>query len=170
MANTNSRRLPVFAQKVAIENYLIENSKTSALTYTFVYNGGFLNFCLQHNILLDISKYWPKLFDGGDYTFSSTSMPTVGDAIVGVLTHPADTQNRAVYVSEIITSQNQMSLRLLQKKGSLRDDVYTVVPILIQSMLSPEFGGRFDGNDNKLLNIKEKSEDFLMDLLRPLLE
>lgn len=193
MANPNSRQIPIFARKVAIEEYLIEKSKTSALTYTFVYTGGFLDLCLQYNILFDISKYQPELFDGGDYTFSSTSRPTVGDAVVGVLTHPAETQNRAVYVSEIITSQNQMLALAKQIAPSKpwepvkvdldaaftasrekllqgQHDLATIIPILMKSIVGPEYGGRFDQNDNELLGIKEKSEDFVTDLLRPLLK
>lgn len=193
MANPNARQLPVFVRKVAVEEYLIEKSKTSPLTYTFVYNGGFLDFCLQNNILLDVSKYQPKLFDGGDYTFSSTTMPAVGDAVVGVLTHPAETQNRAVYVSEVVTSQNRVLALAKQlapnkpwepvdvnldalftasreKFAQGQHDLSTVVPLLIKSMLSPEYGGRFDDNDNKLLGIEEKSDEFVAELLRPLLK
>ncbi|CAM1508855.1 Fc.00g025940.m01.CDS01 [Cosmosporella sp. VM-42] len=193
MANPSTRKLPVFFGKVAVEEYLVEKSKTSALTYTFVYNGGFLDFCLQHGVLLDVSKYQPRIFDGGDYTFSSTTMSTVGDAVVGVLTHPSETQNRGVFVSEIIISQNQVLSLAKQiapdkpwepvdvnldelvaaskaKLAQGRRDLPTVVPILIQSMINPEFGGRFDENDNELLGIKEKSEEIVIDLLRPLLK
>lgn len=163
MANPNARQLPVYVDKVAVEEYLIEKSKTSALAYTIVYNGGFLDFCLQQNVLLDISKYQPKLFDGGYYTFSSTSMPEVGDAVIGVLTHPVETQNRAVYVSEVVTSQNQVlalarqiapnkpwepvnvdldELFTVSRETFVQGqhDLSTVVPILIKSMLSPDYG------------------------------
>jgi uncharacterized protein YbjT (DUF2867 family) len=192
MANPNSRQLPVFTRKVAVEEYLIEKSKTSALTYTFVYNGGFLDFCIQHNVLLDISKYQPILYDGGDYIFSSTRMSTVGDAVVGVLTHPTETQNRAVYVSEITISQNQVLSLAKQIAPNMPWEPVNVnlaelvavakerfaqghrsfpdyLPIIIQSMVSPEFGGRFNENDNKLLGIEERSEEILKDILRPLL-
>ena len=35
-------------------------------------------------------------------------MPAVGDAVVGVLTHPVETQNRSVYVSNIIISLKEL--------------------------------------------------------------
>ncbi|KAK9783891.1 putative NmrA-like domain-containing protein [Seiridium cardinale] len=165
MANPSTRKIPIFTHKIAVEEYLIEKSKTSALTYTFVYNGPFLDFCLQHNVLLDLSKYQPAVFDGGDTTFSSTTMPTVGDAVVGVLTHPAETQNRGVYVSELVISQNLVLSLAKQiapnkpwepvhvKLGELvagskeklaqgHFDLATVVPFLVQSMVDPDFGGR----------------------------
>ena len=193
MANPNVRKLPVFARKVAVEDYLIGKSKSSALTYTFVYNGGFLDFCLQRGVLLDVSKYQPKIFDGGDYNFSATRMSTVGDAVVGVLSNPTETQNRAVYVSEITISQNEvlslakkiapnkpwepvdvdlgkLAAASQEKLAQGHHDLATVVPILIQSMISPEFGGNFIENDNKLLGIKEQPDEIVVDLLRPLLD
>lgn len=192
MTNPNSRMLPVFAPKVEVEDYLIEKSKTTDLTYTFVYSGGFTDFCIQNNIIMDFSNYQPALFNGGDSQFSSTSMPTVGDAVVGVLTHPMETRNRPVYISEIIFSQNQLlsvAKQIAPSKpwapvtvdldvlvGSAierftqgQHDLPTVVPILLKSILDPEYGVKFMENDNDLLGIKGKTEEYLVELLTPLL-
>lgn len=192
MTNSNSRKLPVFVPKVAVEDYLIEKSKATGLTYTFVYNGGFTDFGIKNKIIMDFSKYEPVLFNGGDAQFSTTSMPTVGDAVVGVLTHPLETRNRPVYVSEIIISQNQLlslakqiapnkpwapvnvDLDVLVKSAIERftqgqHDLSTVVPILLKSILDPEFGVKFIENDNDLLGIKGKTEEYLVELLTPLL-
>ena len=192
MANPNSRKLPVFAPKVAVEDCLIEKSKTTELTYTFVYIGGFTDFGIQNKVIMDFSKYQPVLFNGGDSQFSSTSMPTVGDAVVGVLTHPKETRNRPVYVSEIIMSQAQllslakqiapdkpwapvtMDLDAVFVSGKERlmqgqHDLSTIIPILLKSVLDPEFGVKFVENDNELLGIKGKTEDYLVELLTPLL-
>jgi uncharacterized protein YbjT (DUF2867 family) len=192
MTDPNSRKLPIFALKVAVEDYLIEKSKTTELTYTFVYNGGLTDFCIQNKIIMDFSKYQPSLFNGGDYQFSSTSMPTVGDAVVGVLTHPLETRNRPVYISEMIVSQNQLlsvakgiapskpwapvavDLNALVESAKDRlaqgqHDLQTVLPILLKSALDPEFGAKFTENDNELLGIKTKTEDYLVELITPLL-
>lgn len=193
MANPNCRKLPIFAMKVAVEDYLIEKSKATDLTYTFVYNGGFTDFCIQNKIIMDFSNYQPKIFNGGDYQFSSTSMPTVGDIVVGVLTHPVETRNRPVYVSEITLSQNQvlavakqiapskpwapvsLDLDVLVKSAMERlaqgqHDLPTVLPILLKSALDPEFGAKFTENDNELLGIKGKTEEYLVELITPLLK
>ncbi|KAH8674220.1 hypothetical protein BX600DRAFT_536891 [Xylariales sp. PMI_506] len=193
LANPNTRKLPVFGGKVAVEEYLIEKSKTSELSYTFVYTGGFLDYCLQNNVILDISNYQPTIYNGGNYFFSANTMPTIGDGIVGVLSHPTKTRNRTVYLSEIIVSQSQilslakqiapdkpwapinidlggLAAASTQKLFQGNHEYQTIMPIIIQSMLSPEFGGRFDENDNKLLGIEEKSEDLVVDLLRLLLK
>lgn len=192
MTNPNSRKLPIFAFKIAVEDYLIEKSKTTELTYTFVYNGGLTDFCIQNKIIMDFSNYHPTLFNGGYYQFSSTSMPTVGDAVVGVLAHPRETRNRPVYISEMILSQNQLlsvAKRIAPSKPwapvavNLNDlvdkakesfaqgqhDLRTVLPILLKSALDPEFGAKFTENDNELLGIRTKTEEYLVELIAPLL-
>jgi nucleoside-diphosphate-sugar epimerase len=188
MTNPNSRMLPVFALKVIIEDYLIEKSKTTELTYTFVYVGGFTDFAIQNKVIMDFSKYRPTLFNDGDSQFSTTSMPTVGDAVVGVLTHPIETQNRPVYVSEIIVSQNQLLsvakqiapskpwapvtvdldalvVSAKERFAQGQHDLPTVIPILLKSILDPEFGVKFIDNDNELLGIKVKTEEYLVKLI-----
>ena len=120
-------------------------------------------------------------------------MPTVGDAIVGVLTHPVETRNRPVYVSEIILSQNQLlsmakqiapskpwdpvtvDLDALVESAKERftqgqHDLRTALPMLLKSVLDPEFGAKFTDNDNELLGIKSTTEEYLVELLTPLLK
>ena len=192
MSNPNSRKLPVFGRKIIVEDYLIEKSKTTELTYSFVYVGGFTDFALRNKVIMDFSKYTPTIFNGGDSQFSTTSMPTVGDAVVSVLSHPAETRNRPVYVSEIIISQNQL-LSVAKKIAPSKPwapvnvdldvvvagakerfaqgihDLPTVIPILLKSIVDPEYGVKFTENDNELLGIKGKTEEYLVELITPLI-
>lgn len=192
MANPNSRKLPVFAGKVMVEDYIVEKAKTSGLTYSFVYVGGFTDFGIQKKVIMDISKYTPTIFNGGDTQFSTTSMPTVGDAVVGVLNHPAETRNRSVYVSETVLSQNQLlsvAKRIAPSKpwspvdvdldvvvagakerlSQGQHDLATIIPILLKSIVDPEYGVKFTKNDNELLGIKPKTEEYLVELMTPLI-
>ncbi|KAK9490961.1 hypothetical protein V1508DRAFT_423354 [Lipomyces doorenjongii] len=153
---------------------------------------GLRTFALQIKVIMDFSKYTPTIFNGGDAQFSTTSMPTVGDAVVGVLAHPVETQNRSVYVSEIIISQNQLlpvakqiapskpwspvavdlDVVVASAKERLaqgQHDLATVMPILLKSIMDPEYGVKFVKNDNDLLGIKLKTEEFLVELLTPLI-
>ena len=191
MSNPNSRKLPVFKGKVMIEDYLIAKSKTADLTYTFVYTGGFTDFVIPAKVIMDFSEYKPTIFNGGDSRFSCTSLPTVGDAVVGILSHPAETQNRAVYVSESFISQNQLlslakSLApnkpwapieadlnvvfagALERLAQGQHDFPTVISILLKSIVDNEYGSNFAENDNELLGIKEKGDEYLIELLTPL--
>lgn len=192
LTNPKCRELPVFGLKVATEEYLIEKSKTSDLTYSFIFTGGFIDYTLQMRILMDFSKFQPTLYHGGKTKFSATSMPAIGDAVVGVLTHPTETKNREVFVSEGLVSQNQLvdiakkiapnqpwnpvhadldamaaSSKELVLKGQF--DFPTILPLLLQSILDPEFGVEFTKNDNELLGIKSMSEEYLVGLLTPLI-
>jgi uncharacterized protein YbjT (DUF2867 family) len=188
LANVKTRELPVFASKIQIEEYLIEKSKTTDLTYSFVYVGGLTDFAIPKKVIMDFSKYSPKVFNGGTVEFSSTSMSTVGKAVLGVLTHLEATQNRTVYVSECILSQRHL-LSLAQKvapdkpwapvdvdlntmvKAALEHwaqgerSLSTAVPLLLKSIVDPEYGSKFDVNDNELLGIEPTTEEYLMDLV-----
>jgi uncharacterized protein YbjT (DUF2867 family) len=192
MANPNSRKLPVFTSKVIVEDYIIEKATTTPLTYSFVYVGGFTDFTLQKRVIMVFSTYSPKIFNGGDTQFSSTSMPTVGDAVVGVLSNPAETRNRSVYVSEIITSQNKplsiakqiasdrpwapvdVDLNVVaeaakERLAQVNHDLSTLIPILLKSIVDPEYGVKFTKNDNELLGIKPKTDEYLVELITPLI-
>ncbi|KAK9235802.1 hypothetical protein V1525DRAFT_251713 [Lipomyces kononenkoae] len=192
MTNANSRQLPVFTRKVMVEDYLIAKSKTTELTYSFVYVGGLTDFAIRNKVIMDFSKYTPAIFNGGETQFSTTSMPTVGDAVVGVLSHPDETRNRPVYVSEIIFSQNQLlslakqiapskpwapvdvdlDVVVMGAKERLAQGIHdlpTVIPILLKSIVDPEYGVKFTKNDNELLGIKVRTEEYLVELITPLI-
>jgi uncharacterized protein YbjT (DUF2867 family) len=188
MSNPNSRKLPVFGRKVVVEDYLVEKSKTTDLTYSFVYVGGLTDFGIKGKVIMDLSQYTPKIFNGGEAEFSTTSMPTVGDAVVGVLSHPEETKNRAVYTSEATLSQKYL-LSLAKKvapnkpwapvdvdldvvvQGAMKrlaegnHDLHTVIPILLKSIVDPEYGSNFNVNDNELLGIKPATEEYLTKLV-----
>lgn len=193
MSNPNTRKLPVFKEKVIIEDYLIEKSKTTDLTYTFVYNGGFTDFAIQNKVIMDFSEYKPTIFNGGDSKFSCTSLPTVGEAVVGVLSRLAETRNRAVYVSESFISQNQLLALAksvapdkpwapvdadlnavfagaLERFAQGQHDMPTVIPMLLKAVVDNEHGSNFAENDNELLGIKEKGDEYLIELLTPLIK
>lgn len=191
MANPNARRLPLFKGKVFIEDYLKEKAKTTDLTYSFVYVGGFTDYAIQRNVILNCSTYQPTIYNGGETEFSTTSLATIGDAVVGVLSHPGETQNRPVYVSEVIYSQKKL-LSLAKQvapdkpwapvnvdldvvfQGAMErlsqgfHDLPTLLPILLKSIVDPEYGSKFTENDNELLGVKVRGDDFLVDLIAPI--
>ena len=65
-------------------------------------------------ILIDTQSGKPRIFDGGDQLWSSTTLAAVGQSVVGVLTHPEETKNKAVYPQSIVISQNKL-LDLVKK-------------------------------------------------------
>jgi hypothetical protein len=190
--NKHTRQNPVFAEKVKIQEYLMEKAKSSDLTYTFVYNGPFLDWGLEQDFILEISDYKPVLFDGGEQTFCTTSLATASQATVALLERFEETKNRAIYIEDIKTSQKQLYELAKQAApgepwdvsyrdlDALRDETLarlsqgvfdreTIVGLLKQSIFRKECGGSFKKTDNELLGLKGKTEDDVVEILQKLL-
>ena len=187
LSNPKAAVLPVFKAKIATHKALREAAAAKPdgdFTYTLVCNNVFLDWGLERNFLLNWKDSRPRFFDGGKGVFSATTLDSVGQAVVGVLTHPEETKNRFVYVKDIDVSQEQ--LLAIAKKVSgpgktweeptlvdtaeLEKSSYEsmakgeVTPPVMYGFLfrvifgPPEYGGRFPGTDNELLGIKGKTE------------
>ena len=187
LANPQAAALPVFKAKIATHAALREAAAArpdGTFTYTLVCNSAFLDWGLEKSFLIDWKEGKPKLFDGGEKRFSATTLDSVGQAVVGVLTHPAETKNRFVYVKDMDVSQKQL-LAIAQKvagprktweepvlldtaalEQSSRESLAKgqVTPavmynFLFRAIFGPEeYGGRFERTDNELLGIKGKTE------------
>lgn len=106
--NANAAKLPVYADKVAIQQYLEKISHTSNLTYTIQANGPFLDWGLMVGFLVNLSGPATDLYDGGERKFSATTLRGVGKGICGIIHHLEVTKNRVVYISEAEVSQSQL--------------------------------------------------------------
>ena len=195
IANPKTGALPVFEVKTATHKALREAAAAKPdLTYTLVCNNMFLDWGLQKNILLDWKEGKPKLFDGGENVFSATTLDSVGQAVVGVLSHPEETKNRVIYMKDIDISQNRL-LEIAKKvdpakrwrepilvdTAELERSSYEslakgeVTPAVMMAFLfrvvfrPPEYGGRFAETDNELLGVKGKTEADVKALLRSLI-
>ncbi|MCJ1424704.1 hypothetical protein MMC29_002592 [Sticta canariensis] len=195
LANPKTGALPVFKFKIETHKALREAAATKPeFTYTLVCTNAFLDWGLQMNILLNWKDSKPKLFDGGKNVFSATTLDTVAQAVVGVLSHPEETKNRFVYVKDIDISQNQL-LEIAKKvdpgktweepihvdtaelekssyeslaKGEVTPPV--MVAFLVRVIFGPsEYGNRFTKTDNELLGVKGKTEAEVEALLTSLI-
>lgn len=183
IANPKVGALPAFASKKAIHQQLREAAAAkSDFTYTLVCSNAFLDWGIERNFLLAWKDGKPTIFDGGNNVFSATSLDSVGQAVVGILSNPAETKNRFVYVKDIDISQNRL-LEIAKKvdptktwepiQGStaelLRQSNESlakgqVTPSVMYGYLfrpifgPPEYGGRYTTVDNELLGITEKTD------------
>lgn len=190
--NANTRQLPVFADKKKTHEKLVEVSQNSDLSYTEVYNSAFLDWGLEKDFLLRISDYKPQLIDGGDLPFSATTLGSVADAVVGILKNPEGTKNKALFIHDLVITQNQlltMGKRVAPGKPwepqvvKLDDlisganerlakglyDMETFVPFLWQAVMGPGYGGKFERVDNELLGLKGKTEEDVVEILKELI-
>jgi uncharacterized protein YbjT (DUF2867 family) len=195
IANPKTAALPVFGYKIAIHKQLREATAAKpGFTYTLVCNNAFLDWGLEMNFLLAWKEGKPKLFDGGNTLFSATTLASVGQAVVGVLSHTEETKNRFVYVKDIDISQKRL-LEIAKKVDPAKkweEPVYIstadmekssdeslakgqVTPSVMMAYLfrvifgPPQYGGRFAKDDNELLGIKRKTEVDVEALLKALM-
>ncbi|CAG7555897.1 unnamed protein product [Fusarium equiseti] len=180
------RKLPTFATKVEIEDKLIELK--DKISYTFVYNGIFLDWGIKNNFYFDFSQPELTIWDEGNVEFSTTTLASVGDAVVGVLTHPEETKNRIVYVQDTVLTQKRI-LELAKEatgkewkvKHAKIDDVTaksdeniakgiidwpTLAPYLFRAIFDEKSVPKFEKLDNELLGIKGVTEEQVKELLK----
>ena len=189
--NPKTRTLPIFAPKIETQQYLAERARDTGLTWTLVYNGACLDWGLKHKFIADVSGAAPTtVYDGGDLPFSTTTLGSVADGVVGILTHPDETANRSVRIQNAVITQNKL-LELARRAApgkkfevapkSLDEviaaadarlakglfDVPTLLSYLFRAVFDPQYGGVFTGNtDNELLGVKELSEDEIFEIVK----
>ncbi len=172
-----------------IKHYLQEKAKAGKLTWTVLACGAFLDFLFGYSILLNFENHNATLFDQGDNRISATSLPNVGKAIVGILKNFEATKNRIVRVSEVILTQNgvlriaeelrpdikweinkvETSAILKEGLGELGAGDFSM-PVIMKIMAGTAFAGEvygaaYDETDNKLLGVKELTEEDLKKLV-----
>ena len=177
--------LPIYASMFNIRRYLQEKAKTEKLTWSVLACGAFTEFMFKSPFVLDLVNHKVKLFDEGDNRMSTTSLPNVGRAIAGIFNNAKATENRIVRVSEIIITQNGL-LKIVEelrpdikwekskvpasavlKEGldGLKGGDFTfpvIMKVLMGTALAGElYGSAYDETDNKLLGIKELTDEDL---------
>ncbi|KKY20109.1 putative oxidoreductase [Phaeomoniella chlamydospora] len=182
---------PVFAEKIKTHKYLEHVvGENKAFSCTGILTGPFTDFGFKVGLLADVKKRSISLVDGGDKPFSSTPIPEVAKAIVGVFRNPEATKNKDIYVQSYVLTQNQI-LRLCEKvtgsKWSVEnedskeleakgwaelerekpDPMFSLVSFLRAAIFDGEHGSDFtDKKGNDLVGLKELSETDLEAELR----
>jgi len=175
--NTKARALPVYANKVHIEEYLDELALKGLTSYTLIFNGPFLDWGLRSGTFINFKERKAEIYDGGDQLISTSRLSTAGKAVRRVLTHPRETADRAVFVKDIDVSQNQL-LTLAQQltpgeewdvkhvstaeleKESLEQihkkevTPATMLGLIKRTIFAPEYGNHFEHVHNSVLGIR----------------
>ncbi|KAH7364228.1 hypothetical protein BKA65DRAFT_546116 [Rhexocercosporidium sp. MPI-PUGE-AT-0058] len=188
LKNSQTRMLPVYADKVAIEEYLDALALKGVLSYTLLYNGPCLDWGLRNGLYLNFKERKVEIYDSGDQLFSTSRLCTVGKAVRRILTHPRETSDRAVWVKDIDVSQNQL-LKLAKaltpgkewevkqvdtatlEKESLaqlqKNEVgpSTMLGFLKRAIFAPGYGNKFEHVHNSVLGITGISEKDVEELV-----
>ncbi|KAK3711557.1 hypothetical protein LTR37_009548 [Vermiconidia calcicola] len=189
--NPKARALPVYAQKLKVEEDVEKKTQGTQTTYTFVFNNAFLDWGLDHGFLMDLKAKKAEIYDGGNVTFTATPIPFVAKGVVAVLQHPEETANREVRLHGAAVTQKQI-LDIAQRVGgkegwqvtearsedleresyeNLKKDpsnVYGwIVGMLKRAAFADGYGGDFSlNNDNAMLGLNEMSEREIDDIVR----
>ena len=191
--NPLSRQIPVFAEKVKIEEYIKTKAAAGQISYSFVYTGAFLEWGIQHHFVLNVADYKPTLLDDGKAVFSTTNVETLGRAFVAIVEHLDETKNRAVFLEDLKISQERLlelakkaapekpwevsyakTDDLVKKAGEgLAKGIFTfdnIAPFLYRSLVTQGYGGSFEKSDNELLGLGHSSEEFVLEQYKNLLQ
>ena len=189
--NPKAAPLPVFAHKKAAQQYIEGLAAEGDISYTIVINGPFLDWGLNNGFLgLDLRKRQLTYLDGGITNFSTTTLGTIGKAVVGVLTKPEETKNRAVYVQDAaltlkdllrlskqalgkegwaevdggMTAENEKASYEKLAKGEM--DMGVFLGFLMSAVFREGYGGHFQKLDNELFGVGELKESDLVELIK----
>ncbi|KAJ5101271.1 hypothetical protein NUU61_003493 [Penicillium alfredii] len=188
--NAKSSTLPVYQTKVAVDKALQQKAREYPnFSYTSIRNGVFLDWGLAFGFHVNFKSENPVFYDGGDRPFSSTTLATIGKSVVSVLTHLQETKNKAIFVHDLVTTQQQV-LSIARKIAPARkwepvtvstadleaqsQEQYSKGIISLESSLgfltravfAEGYGGRFKHVDNELLGIGFKTEADLEELVK----
>jgi hypothetical protein len=112
--NALTAKIPVFADKIAVQDHLKTVSQDSGLSYSLLITGPFLDRAIELGFLLNTAGPTASLYDGGERAFSATTLSGVGKSVVGIINNLDATKNTAVYVEEARVTQKDL-LRLSGK-------------------------------------------------------
>lgn len=190
LADPKASALPVFGYKIATHKHIKEAAAANPnFTYSLVSNGPFLDWALNVHWMIDTREGKPQIYDGGRNVFSTTTLPSVGKAVVGVLSHPEETKNRFVYVKdadlsqkklfemakkiapqtkwepiEVSTAEVEKSSNESLAKGEVNQGV--MFGYLNRAVFGEGYGGQFQKDDNALLGLPYKSDAEIEALLK----
>ncbi|KAE8147076.1 putative isoflavone reductase [Aspergillus avenaceus] len=184
--NALAAKLPVYGNKVAVQEHLKRVSAESDLSYTLVLTGAFLEFGLQTGFLVNLAGP-AELYDGGEGQVSISSLPGIGQAVVGVVRNLDKTRNETVYVSQVNASQKELlgwSGKRVETKVVRTEDLERLsyeeikkpqpdlmvfaVGLLRRAIFGEGYGGLFDSEklSNELLGVRSFTEEEVREIVR----
>ncbi|KAL4790125.1 hypothetical protein BDV19DRAFT_349030 [Aspergillus venezuelensis] len=187
--NPINRPAPSYAPKIAAQELLKSLAEEGKISYTFVYNGAFLDWGLKVGFPISPARKTAALHDGGERRYSTTTLPGVGQAVVGVLKNPEETKNRVVRVSEASTTLKDLLALAQEVVGSDGWDISTpsvdeqvahgeellkqgvhsreaIMPFIFRAIWGEGAGGYFEKDDNELLEIKTLDKEGLKKVIQ----
>ncbi|KAI4176671.1 MAG: hypothetical protein LQ343_000963 [Gyalolechia ehrenbergii] len=180
--------VPVFAGKAKITEYL-KTKESAGMSWSAVVNGALFDWGLQNGFLgFDLVSHNATILDSGDARVNYTTLSTVGQGIVAILSNPGETANRYIYIQSTKASQNQILAALEKSTGKKwnvnkrstaeasqtggeklgKGDMSGILDLIIGGIYRGEPAANYDetrGLDNDLLGLKQATLEELVDKL-----
>ncbi|KAL4904120.1 hypothetical protein BDW74DRAFT_179214 [Aspergillus multicolor] len=185
LENEINRAAPAFKIKVEAQELLKSLAAEKKITYTFVYNGLFLDWGLKVGFPVSVAGRKAALFDGGDRVYSTSTLGAIGQGVVSILSDKtAETENRSVRISEAQTTAKEL-LSIAQDvvgsegweitEPSVDEEVNkaweklqagivgpeSILPFIRRAIWGEGAGGLYKETDNELLGIQELDKEGL---------
>jgi uncharacterized protein YbjT (DUF2867 family) len=108
---------PVFSAKLNVIKYLAE--RESQIEYTEIATGAFFDWGLRVKFLgFDIPGRKAKIYGDGTRKINTTTLDSIAQSVVGVLSSPAQFKNKYIRVHDFYVSQNEIKAALESITGS----------------------------------------------------
>ncbi|KZF22473.1 NAD(P)-binding protein [Xylona heveae TC161] len=172
--------VPVFGKKKDVVEYL-RSKESDGLTWTDIITGPFFDWGLKAGFLgFDLKSNTATIFDDGNRPFSTTTIATVGTAVANSLARPSQTANKIVYVSSVVTTQNEVLAAYEKATGKkwqvkkesteesakiggeklAKGDLSGFINVVRAVTYGPQYAGNWEagpGSDNELLAIPQEN-------------
>ncbi|KAL0941698.1 isoflavone reductase family protein [Colletotrichum truncatum] len=190
--NPKPHTLPIWFKKDANDKHLLSKCQSTQMTWSIICNGAFLDYTLRTGFLnIDIYNKKVNYMNDGSNVIAWTTLESVGKAVSGTLSHPAETENRPVYVHSVYKSQKQMAdlckdalgsdgweetesnmeerFAAAMKEIQAGNFNFGVLADMIRYANSrPDFSSPWSQDDNALLGVKTLSDNDLKELIKQL--
>ncbi|KAH8714149.1 NmrA-like family protein [Ilyonectria robusta] len=172
-----AKQLAVYAPQVATQEYLREKAELGELEYTIIATGVFLDLVFMTPTLVDFEAHTALIYDNGIHPFSTSSLASIGKAVVGALKKAKDTKNSVLYIHDTVLTQAkfmallkkhspkgvewtetavdaeaelQRSTKAIQESGM---DMFNMIGQLKAAFLGGKYGAAYKRVDNELLGL-----------------
>ncbi|KAI0884314.1 putative oxidoreductase CipA-like protein [Annulohypoxylon maeteangense] len=184
--NENISQLPMFVLKKATKDLLKKEAALGKITYTLITTGPFLDMALQYGLIANLKEKKIKLWDGGERSYSTTTIASATKATSEVLKHLDETKNRVVFIRSASLTQKGLLEKVKKAAGpdgwtietpSVAENLKAAyaqlketgeidrVAFIVSAIWGEEYGSNFQAVDNDLLGVKELSDVELQNLI-----
>ena len=147
--NAPGKDRPIFKVKVDARVYVEGKAKEGKITWTTISVGPFFDWGLVNQFIgfgtltlsirrnaeltlfVDLKNKTATLFDGGNHPFHTTTIASICQSVVSVLSNPATTENKPIRVHDFFTTQKDI-LAILEADLGLFTVEEIAVPKLIE--------------------------------------